>query len=85
MNVCLQSDGCVLMLKDLDERLSPVRWTIFTAGVVSFLLGITGLHGARKKNKNFLITVRSVLKGAIWDSNIAIILMLFCKPLRDGA
>ncbi|XP_036812495.1 tetraspanin-8-like isoform X1 [Oncorhynchus mykiss] len=41
---------------DLDERLSPVRWTIFTAGVVSFLLGITGLHGARKKNKNFLIT-----------------------------
>ncbi|XP_031671110.1 tetraspanin-8-like [Oncorhynchus kisutch] len=41
---------------DLDERLSPVRWTIFTAGVVSFLLDITGLHGARKKNKNFLIT-----------------------------
>ncbi|XP_029604117.1 tetraspanin-8-like [Salmo trutta] len=40
---------------DLDERLSPVRWTIFTAGVVSIILGITGLHGARKKNKNFLI------------------------------
>ncbi|CAB1346421.1 unnamed protein product, partial [Coregonus sp. 'balchen'] len=27
---------------DLDERLSPVRWAIFTAGAVSFLLGITG-------------------------------------------
>ncbi|XP_071187849.1 tetraspanin-8-like isoform X2 [Salvelinus alpinus] len=42
--------------KDLDERLSPVRRTIFTAGVVSCLLGIMGLHGARKKNKNFLTT-----------------------------
>ncbi|XP_064814947.1 uncharacterized protein LOC135530576 isoform X2 [Oncorhynchus masou masou] len=69
MNVCLMgvclmvkdlderlSEGVCLMVKVLDERLSPVRWTIFTAGVVSFLLGITGLHGARKKNKNFLIT-----------------------------
>ncbi|KAK6292351.1 hypothetical protein J4Q44_G00369350 [Coregonus suidteri] len=41
---------------DLDERLSPVRWAIFTAGAVSFLLGITGMHGARKRNKNVLIT-----------------------------
>ncbi|XP_036812497.1 uncharacterized protein LOC118942827 isoform X3 [Oncorhynchus mykiss] len=52
---------------DLDERLSPVRWTIFTAGVVSFLLGITGLHGARKKNKNFLITHGFVYKQPCMD------------------